>query len=303
MDTDSDDLKDQRSSDRIGTITEDESHEDQSQNSQSFHPSEPSESTSRPDPPARVHTPLLPMLIDDAPPADTGSQCLEQPRIVDSVIGDVGYESPVSIQPTPQLSAKPSAVFAQGTFSAAFSEASELTADLDLSMLVADEWSDKLGHADFHIRPKPYLPSESSGEACITLLSHWDQTRSEFSKHLARTGKTFGHDSKTYRLTEEKWAEIDRLWKRNYDEVRAGAARNGEVPPGSPDEPAPVVKIPSLDNKFPQLSDFEIVGAMERVAPPERAYTQIKRDSSMKSGFKKLMDGLNMRSRSASGPQ
>ncbi|KAL9048444.1 MAG: hypothetical protein Q9162_007720 [Coniocarpon cinnabarinum] len=298
MDTDTDAPRDASASGRFETINEVDDLDVRSEPRSGEH--------AKPEDLERVHTPLLPMFLDDDNSAKEVIAANHDPcDVVDSVISDCGYDSLSSIQHTPQLSAKASTTFVQTSHSRTLNEDPQAIGTPDLPMLAEpeDEWSESLGHANFFIQPKPYSPDHVSAEACNALLFDWEKARSEYSKHLARTTKHFGHSSKTYRLTEEKWAAIDATWRRNYDKMRAMASIVGAMPLHSPVEPAPVVRIPSLDDKFPQLSDFEVVGAMERIDPPQRASTQIKRDSSVRNGLKKLIDGLNKRSRSVSGPQ
>ena len=300
---------------RIQTIEE---VADGDHHSHDLHPFEPlaeSREASRPEALERVQTPLLPILVDPTTPVEQTPQpsSFNASKYQDLGVESVYPELPLSIQATPRLSAiatpqlsaknsisviRPSPVLSQ--------EPGPQLDNLEASLLSIpddDEWSDRLGHANFVIRPEPYLPHWFSSETCAVLLADWDKARSEYSRHLARTGKHFGQSSKTYRLTEEKWAEIDGLWKRNYDEARSKTSLSEGTPPDSPNEPAPVFKIPSLDQKFPELREYDIVGPMERAATPERAITQVRRTESRKTGFMKFFGGLNRRARSASGPR
>lgn len=94
-------------------------------------------------------------------------------------------------------------------------------------------------------------------------------------------------------MTELKWESIDATWRKNYEWAQSKARENGEgAPPDSPSEPAPVVKIPSVDEKFPQISDEGIVGPMEQVSPP------VQRQPSMKAQLFRIFDGLRGRSSS-----
>lgn len=160
-----------------------------------------------------------------------------------------------------------------------------------------DPWTDRLGHANFTITPEPYLPT-SSLAACKQLRADWDLARCNYTKHLMRTGEHYGATSKIYRLTEEKWNEIDALWKRNSEACHAAVADNGqehalELSQSSVAEPAPLIKIPSLngprsEGKFPKLGDEVIVGPMEQVA----AQMQTTKRSSKKRSFLKFLQGM-----------
>jgi hypothetical protein len=147
-----------------------------------------------------------------------------------------------------------------------------------------DKWAIKLGHANFTITPEPYVPEVCDTASLKQLFADWEQARCNFTKHQVRTGEHFGVTSKTYMLTEQKWAEIDALWKKNNDIALARAAEMGEeLEPTSPSEPAPLSKMPTLDNpnsegKFPKLGDEDIVGPMVQVAAPMLQLTPRKRD-------------------------
>ena len=147
-----------------------------------------------------------------------------------------------------------------------------------------DKWAIKLGHANFTITPEPYVPEVCDTASLRQLFADWEQARCNFTKHLVRTGEHFGVTSKTYMLTEQKWAEIDALWRSNNDQAIARAAERGEeLEPTSPCEPAPLSKMPTLDNpnsegKFPKLGDEDIVGPMVQVAAQVPPPSPRKRD-------------------------
>jgi len=155
-----------------------------------------------------------------------------------------------------------------------------------------DKWAIKLGHANFTIEPEPYMPQVCDVDACRRLFADWEQARINFSKHLVRTSDHFGATSKTYALTEEKWAEIDAQWKRNNDFAVAKAAESSQDSiPITPTEPAPLVKLPSLNDpksegKFPKLGDEDIVGPMVQFA----ARVQCK--PSRRAAFSRLFAGI-----------
>lgn len=160
-----------------------------------------------------------------------------------------------------------------------------------------DEWSNLLGHANFTIQPEPYLPDQFDLVACKRLRSGWDLARCNYTKHLMRTGEHYGATSKIYRLTEQKWAGIDGLWKRNIDLCISLTADNGfeaelSRSQGSVAEPAPLMKLPSLhgplsEGKFPKLGDENIVGPMEQVASQLQ-----QRRPSRKAGFLKFLHNV-----------
>ena len=301
-DMDTDDVQGARVSERITTINEDEVNDVDMQSLTPFRPMEVGQNPGELEAIERVQTPLLSMMVDVDMPSQSISPLLEHAEVMDPVFGDSGYDSTGSVQATPQLSAKTSMSILHTSSRHSESCGVPMTPDVSILSSLETEWSDRLGHANFSIRPQPYLPAVCTGETCTEFLADWKTARIEYSKHLARTSKLFGNASKTYRLTEEKWAAIESVWKQYHGQMRSRAAMEGDFLCSSPEEPAPVVRIPSLDDKFPQLSDYEIVGAMERIDPPHRTASQVTRVPSKKNGFMKLI-GLDKRTRSASGPR
>ncbi|KAK3196477.1 hypothetical protein K4F52_000359 [Lecanicillium sp. MT-2017a] len=82
-----------------------------------------------------------------------------------------------------------------------------------------DEWSDRLGHANFTITPVPYELEIISPETVAKFQSDWDAARVNYTKHLVRTGENYGQTSKIYGLTEAKWAETEKRWKSIYGDI------------------------------------------------------------------------------------
>lgn len=148
-----------------------------------------------------------------------------------------------------------------------------------------DSWSDRLGHANFTVLPKPYEPKEPTIEALRQLRADWDRARTDFTRHLARMGEHYGSTSRTYALAEEKWAEIEREWRANHDAcvdaivARASAGGDGAsrsmglvwrrledgVPTGVP-------RGLGAEGKFPERGDEDIVGPMVREAAMAHGY-------------------------------
>lgn len=165
-----------------------------------------------------------------------------------------------------------------------------------------DHWSNLLGHANFTIQPVPWVPTAPiTAASCKSLRADWDAARFAYAKHLSRTGEHYGPTSKTYRLTEEKWAEIDAEWMRNIDTAVAAV-----VPPSPIFSPAlseleekvtkvevkphpPLMKMPSLsDGKFPRLGDEGIVGPMEVVKSPLQARLEALQQQQEREGGRGL---------------
>ena len=156
-----------------------------------------------------------------------------------------------------------------------------------------DPWSDTLGHANFTITPEPYVPQNFTINTCKELRKDWDLARQNYTRHLARVGEHYGATSKIYRLTEEKWVEIDNVWKSNSDMCLAQIIDTGGFEGALDREsPAPLIKLPSLngprsEGKFPKLGDEVIVGPMEQAGP-----VNAQKRSNKKRSFFKFLHGL-----------
>ncbi|KAI9883159.1 MAG: Ubiquitin-conjugating enzyme E2 4 [Watsoniomyces obsoletus] len=218
-------------------------------------------------------TPLLPpLLIPDAPTSNAPESYIQSPLQSPTVANSPDTFSATG-NCTPSLrSGRPSMSSMRGP-----TPGPQLpTHDIPPMRLADpdDEWSTRLGHANFDIHPEPYQPEVCDAEACRQLRANWEQARYNYIKHLVRTGEHYGVTSKTYRLTEEKWAEIDADWRRKHEETVSQAADNGAltasfVRRASP-EPSAMTVLPSLngphsDGKFPQLGNDDIVGPMVQV--------------------------------------
>lgn len=105
-----------------------------------------------------------------------------------------------------------------------------------------------------------------------------------------RTGEHYGVTSKTYKLTEEKWAQIDLKWMKNNELTIATTAQSStdafatlkHNTLGNASSSNVMTKIPSLNDprsegKFPQLGDEDIVGPMVQAA------AQLRRNPSKKA--------------------
>jgi hypothetical protein len=191
--------------------------------------------------------------------------------------------------PSPPLSTKPSiASIRQRSRAGTVVPSSEIP---PLQMLGEcdddDEWSERLGHANFTIYPEPYLPNVFDMETFKQLRENWDQARHSYAKHLARTGEHYGATSKTYLLTEEKWASVDVQWKKNSAAMTealgpllarsSGAESEASDSPCSNnvlEQPPTKVIVPKINDptgKFPDMGDEDIVGPM--AVGPSRAVT------------------------------
>lgn len=128
----------------------------------------------------------------------------------------------------------------------------------------ADEWSIKLGHLNFNIVPEPYFPLSCDAQSCSRLLEDWKTAQVEYLRHAARICEQNGPTSTIYKLTQEKWEEIDSHWRKYFKEAQARAEANGVSPHLDPLEETQTFAIP---DKFPTIDDADIVGPMSQNAP------------------------------------
>lgn len=246
-------------------------------------------------------TPLLPPLMVEAS-ANTKHVSLQSPLQSPSVAESAEHSivnSPIDMTATPQILGMPSPPLSTRPSISSFHRAQlnrpgHLVPSSEIPPIVIadadDEWSYKLGHANFTIHPEPYSPDVFDIEACRQMRANWDLARCNYTKHLVRTGEHYGVTSKTYKMTEEKWSQIDAIWKKNNDLTIQNTVENdGDAfsrlkhnPFGEPSSSIIMTKIPSLNDptsggKFPQLGDEDIVG------PMVQATAQLQRSPSKKT--------------------
>ena len=259
---------------------------------------------------AQATTPLLPPLMMDFAGEHSPVQSpLQSPTVQQDPPTFSGSTTPASTPqlvhtlPSPPLSTKPSvASFQQrsraGTMTKPLAEI-PLTQMLDQQN---DEWSQRLGHANFNIEPEPYLPEIKDLESYRQLRADWDLARSNYAKHLARTGEHYGTTSKIYLLTEEKWTVVDSQWKAYHGlfsrTVQPLIARlsDGETDQGGStassavlEKPLTKVIVPQIDDssgKFPELGDEDIIGPMA-FAPSRHQQTDVEQASSGRGSRKR----------------
>lgn len=241
-------------------------------------------------------TPLLPPMLSSL--RDLSDETLQSPLQSPSVaahsetasLANVSIYSPVHQGLlTPPLSAKPSVTSFSVLPSSVYAGAEQ------------DYWAIKLGHSNFDIDPKPYMPQHCNGESCIRLLEDWEAARIEYMRVVARVSEHYGPSSPTYKLTEAKWAEIDKEWRCNLDKANAEAEANGETPVSQClAETQPLAKMPSLSDpnqptKFPNVDEADIVGPMVQ-------YVNIQQSAPKRTGFFGQLKGqTSMFSRSLFG--
>lgn len=227
---------------------------------------------------ATARTPLLPPLLIQAPatcqtqPHSLQASPLQSPSIVASPMLEPSASQPFT---SPPLSTKPSLSSLQRGTASVPNTFSEAPSPVPCFFDHHDSWSDRLGHANFTIEPKPYLPETADLAALQCLRADWNLGRTNYAKHLVRTAEHYGATSKTYALTEAKWAEIELEWQQKEDALIARLGEHWKDDPSviaqlrrtAEDKPSPAIpRMRSDDGKFPELGDVEIVGPMERDA-------------------------------------
>jgi hypothetical protein len=173
------------------------------------------------------------------------------------------------------------------------------------NLIEHDEWSDRLGHANFIITPRPYRPTTVSLEALSGLLRDWDLARINYTKHLCRTGEHYGTTSNTYQLTQAKWAEIERQWLSIHDELSDSIIRTGsheadaalEIRRGRQEDvtPSAIPKMLDAEGKFPERGDVDIVGPMQRDAVMVRDLSSLDDRRHVSTWLKNIVGRVSLR--------
>ncbi|KAF2656774.1 hypothetical protein K491DRAFT_677735 [Lophiostoma macrostomum CBS 122681] len=241
-------------------------------------------------------TPLLPPLLITARLNELPTQSpLQSPSVADpaqSMVTTPIGTPPVRAYPTPPLSSRPSVASFKASRPGVLVPSGDIPPILLTDKKKKDEWADKLSHANFTIQPEPYIPELCDSASLRQLFADWEQARCNFTKHQVRTGEHYGATSKIYKLTEEKWEGIDKMWREYNQEAISRATALGEEPePQSPVEPAPLSKMPTLNDpqsagKFPKLGDEDIVGPMVQIA------SQLQKTPTRKRAFFKFLSDM-----------
>ncbi|KAG5979326.1 hypothetical protein E4U55_005301 [Claviceps digitariae] len=167
-------------------------------------------------------TPLLPPLAIKALALPPRESPLQSPKIERSPT----LEAPLSPAPLPASQSARPPLSTRPSVSSLRKMSSSAELPLILPAILQeqepDEWSDRLGHANFTISPQPYELDGFEPEAIAKFRSDWDLARVNYTKHLVRTGENYGQTSKIYVLTEAKWAEIEGRWRT----ILEGVIRN-----------------------------------------------------------------------------
>ena len=231
-------------------------------------------------------TPLLPPVFDE--PGEQGGfvqSPLQSPSMAPSpAVGTSSEIAGFAGLPSPPLSTRPSMVSVCQRSRANTANATPIMdiPPLHLGQEANDPWAQSLGHANYNIHPEPYFPEHPDLSSYTEFRANWDQARTNYAKHLARTIEHNGPTSRVTKLTEEKWAVVDGRWKA-YDTSLASLLSQilkklSDSDTDMQDSQAstvlekPVSRIimPEIDEKcgkFPELGDGDIVGPMA-VGPP-----------------------------------
>lgn len=171
-------------------------------------------------------TPLLPPLLTDPLGKPPPESPLQSPTVApSSATSALPATPPPPPYSRPSLSSRPSTTSLHQV-----PTGTELPPPLPAILQEHDEWSDRLGHANFTITPLPYELDTLSPETVGKFRKDWDAARVNYTKHLVRTGEHYGQTSKIYGLTEAKWAETERRWKTIYSDI---AGQNSRSAPSS----------------------------------------------------------------------
>jgi hypothetical protein len=235
-------------------------------------------------------TPLLPPLIMDARASiqlPTQSP-LQSPSVAKPSWPLSTFVRPMDTVIIPQLpelhSSTPSNKVSSLLHHTSINHTAPLTSSYKVFTMLAidsnDEWTNKLGHANFTIYPEPCVPATFTPEACRQLLADWDLARQNYTKHLARTGEHYGVTSNIYKLTEQKWLMTDSIWQKVNDLAITNAkghpsntfvatkhAAIGHGGRSIVNTKIPCLSDPFSEGKFLPLGDEDIVGPMFQAAP------------------------------------
>ena len=130
------------------------------------------------------------------------------------------------------------------------------------------KWKKLLGHADFTIFPKPYVPQNINSATIKMLARDWMQAQENYFHHLMETAGGFGGTSQHYSLTQQKWAEVHGQWMHVLKHVTMNGSAAGQ-------DCTPLYESVQIDldsigrmavaiagGKFPHVGDQGIVGMM-----------------------------------------
>ncbi|KAK3670515.1 hypothetical protein LTR78_009619 [Recurvomyces mirabilis] len=228
-----------------------------------------------PEPQELASTPLLPPMSDnffggsqEQLQSPLQSPTVAEPGSTVSVLGTPAMTPLNGALPTPPLSSQPS-ITSFGVLRAA--QALRPSSEIP-HMAISEEsdpWAIKLGHANFHITPEPYLPNVCDLQTCKRLLDDWESARVEYMRQASRIAEHHGPTSQVYSYTEQKWAEIDDQWRAFHQEANAIAGVSSDTTRHQPlGETQPLSKVPSLEKtlKFNNIDEQAIMAPMVQYA-------------------------------------
>lgn len=257
---------------------------------------------------AMATTPLLPPLLTEnlpsSVPQSVQTSPLHSPTVAPLAAPPAFDATSPLVNPTPPLSSKPSVSSFRPVPPMSLSSVTTPTTETPSpipNILEHDKWSDRLGHANFTIVPRPYQPAATNLEALSLLRVDWDLARVNYTKHLVRTGEHYGATSNTYALTQAKWAEIEREWHTIEDDLIERIVQTGNDEASAAlrrraqEErlPASIPGMLDAEGKFPERGDVDIVGPMQRDAFMAGCVTDDKKNVS--AWLKNLAEKVGLR--------
>lgn len=103
----------------------------------------------------------------------------------------------------------------------------------------------------------------------------------DYMRQATPISEHYGPTSRTFKLAERKWAEIDAVWRANHELANAQAGVGSSRSPAYQYlvETAPLPKMPALNDpqqppKFPEVEASDIVGPMVQYARVQRPPTR-----------------------------
>lgn len=269
---------------------------------------------------ALASTPLLPTPLLER----YGSECeeiqspLQSPTVADSPV--FPYCMSPATTPVLTATASPGVSPKHSLVSFGGARSSQMISSPESSFVepldAEDKWTARLGHANFIVQPAPYTPDVCDSASCKRLVEDWEEARKQFINQAARTSEHYGPTSQVYKLTEQKWTEIDALWRKNHEiaveqakkieRIRGESLHEARLPERDYQplaEHAPLAKLPSLNDpnntgKFPKLDEADIVGPMVQYA---QITTQASKRTVFLKFFKDLRSPANTLGKSALG--
>jgi hypothetical protein len=95
----------------------------------------------------------------------------------------------------------------------------------------SDAWAMAIDHANFIIQPEPYKPENADILALKQLRTDRELARANYKAHFALIAEQYGTQSPMYKLTEQRWAEVENQWIECNDNLigRIAAAPDAQL--------------------------------------------------------------------------